>query len=1212
MGLFDEIGSHSTLELLEVKEAEPEEAPTGAATKSCLEVRIKSDKPHDHSGEQTELLKKAQDGFTKLQHCLHKLDEEDHLEEQSAPQAVAFLTHTLKHLNKESLVKLYNSLDLSVQLYFFQILAQDPSPDSFDAVQEIYTSVWNDPNANPYQVSEAIPSFFESLDHKGKGVDVKAVKKFPAFLEKVEELDKSNYRLKNAIVLAGSGIIYESCIRKGKQDEDCSGPEELMTKISAKDPENKDENWKILKLKVIANMQLAAGLPYIKQTIDNPSTNSLFVRSEAAWSLARLARRNAVQVKEIAQKIFYDRKEDHEIRIAAYIAMVMSGPTVEVQSAVQYLVDNHDNEDRQLVSYVVSSVSNLKGMKYPDGSKCKSLGEVARVLESSVASVADRLGPHDLFDSAVYTLGSKDNRERVLVSIVAAKNDVVPRSVYIKLQDPLQQRSYSLHSVSDALLYNNLVQMKQSYEKMKKENKVPNPAIKAQLDVIFEKVKGKPSDSYFAMAFVESVDGIDVSYEKFNKPDELIQRIISLTVGNEKYTRTFRKYNELVVKSHTESGLKVKFMTTQSAVTSLEMPQLTIGQIGRTGLPVSLRYGYKLVSKTAYVAIVELPLSKFKYITGKVSDKHMALPRNVTVNFMAKKEHGDKVTHVVAKVKDDPLFGKKEMDLFYRALTPVDGNVESSEDFMKIMKTDKKALDTHTHLHDHFGFGLVVSKSPDYVRPMPWETPLTRMSFIYQEVEHETKPYKYKVALTKSDKADASSILNYEINVMKGMKNDKFLMLFGMTVTNPRDAASKSVRFTVGRAVSTKTPDKRWSLLSYENYVKKIFLRGHFDVSMPSDAAPIPAVTKGTEEWKKVYGEQKIKVAGKFKWTPTARVDFSDADVNDLLNGIGDDVDATGEGELYRTQEQIDLYASSGNSVEEAVGDNLYSTMISKAQAHPGCYLRAWSTLLKFHGVKGTIKINKPLPDQVKDVRRRIRSLMIKRYWSDMSFDIEDKAPEGTLSFWANSTVDSMRTDITLKDKTGTQKFKSIRSYLLPLLRPSASPVKIFKANTFNMPVCSIVSETGRNEIETFSRRDILTDDLATGCEYLLTSNCRGLKNFAITKKDDVYKILYDNKDEIVITKDGVSVNGEKQVESDGFAAIGESIYIGRYHGLLGVRLPNQIEVIREVGSPNAYIRASRLFRGRLCGLCGANDGNSVSDDVSSLAEFGVTGTCPA
>ena len=231
-----------------------------------------------------------------------------------------------------------------------------------------------------------------------------------------------------------------------------------------------------------------------------------------------------------------------------------------------------------------------------------------------------------------------------------------------------------------------------------------------------------------------------------------------------------------------------------------------------------------------------------------------------------------------------------------------------------------------------------------------------------------------------------------------------------------------------------------------------------------------------------------------------------------------------------------------------------------------------------------------------------------------MSFDIEDKASEGSLSFYVNSTVDSMRTDITLQDKTGTQKFKSIRSYLLPLLRPSASPVKVFKSNTLNMPVCSIVSESGRNEIETFSRRDILTDDLAVGCEYLLTANCRGLKNFAITysKKDDTYKILYDNKHELVVTKDAVTLNGAKQVESDELVAAEDGIYIGRYHGLFGIRLPNRIEFIREIGSPNAYIRASRLFRGRLCGLCGSNDGNSISDDISSFAEYGVNGTCPA
>lgn len=279
-------------------------------------------------------------------------------------------------------------------------------------------------------------------------------------------------------------------MREGERDENRSSQEDILANINSKDPENKDENVTIVKMKALSNMTIPAAIPFIKSQLDKPE-NSLFLRSQAAWSLLNFARRNMAQVKPIVTKLFYDRKEDHEIRIAAYVAMVMSSPN-DMQSAVQYLIDNHDNEDRQLVSYVIASVNNLKSLKYPEGSKCRSFGDSARNLEGMVASVADKLGPKSLFDSSVYTFGSKDNSERLLLSMIAAKNDIVPRTVFIMIQDALQERSYVMHSVSDALLFNNLERMKEAYEKMKKDNKVPvNEAIKTQLDAIFEKVKGK-------------------------------------------------------------------------------------------------------------------------------------------------------------------------------------------------------------------------------------------------------------------------------------------------------------------------------------------------------------------------------------------------------------------------------------------------------------------------------------------------------------------------------------------------------------------------------------------------------------------------------------------------------------------------------------------------------------------------------------------------
>ena len=129
-------------------------------------------------------------------------------------------------------------------------------------------------------------------------------------------------------------------------------------------------------------------------------------------------------------------------------------------------------------------------------------------------------------------------------------------------------------------------------------------------------------------------------------------------------------------------------------------------------------------------------------------------------------------------------------------------------------------------------------------------------------------------------------------------------------------------------------------------------------------------------------------------------------------------------------------------------------------------------------------------------------------------------------------------------------------------------------------------------------------------CDYLLTSNCRGIKNFAVTynKKDDAFTILYDNKHKIVVTRTGFTLNGEAQADKSGLVAAVDDLALVSYKGLLGVMLPNKVVVIRERDSSIGYIKASRLFRGRLCGLCGNMGGNAAADDVSSISDYAVSG----
>lgn len=1197
IGLFDDLSAKSLLELKEVRDAGTDETPTGAKSQSCLEVRI----DNKHDDDQAELLKQATEGFQHLEHCLNQLDTENHLEDQEVAATLLHLTKTMKHLNKDSVVALYNGLTDASKSSFFQVLGLVACEEKFEGVKELYEK-------SP-EVAESLPAFFENIDHKSRSLNAKAAKKVYEFYKKLAANKEVDDRLKHSVLLAATAAVHESCVRNGKLDDDCPDSGKIWSKISAPSEGEEDEHSLVLKIKVIGNLALKEGAEWVQQIVSDRS-KPLAIRAESAWTLVRLAAKYPTLLKDSLFKTFFDRTEDHEIRISAFVAIAKSAPQTELLSAIQYLVDNGENEDHQLVSYVMST-ANLRNLKNPDGSKCRNYAERGRAVYEAVQHVASRLGPQDMFDSAVYSLNSQSNGESLMLSVVASKTDVLPRAVYIGMRDPLQQRAYILNAVSDGMFYSSLVQAKKTYDQTKKADKGENAEVRAALENIFKKVKGAPTDGNFSLALTERIDGVDISYEKFDNADALMQKVMAISGGMDKYLRSFHKYNTIKVKTHTESGLRVKFMTTQGAVTSFEIPQFSVGQMSRTGVPISFKYSYKFVSKTIYGAAACLPGSKFKFVTGKVSDKAVHLPRNVTMSVMKKQQ--DQLLTVNIKGKSEPLQGATQKDIFYRASSPFFGTVVSSADYKGLVKNDTRPLDTHTHFEGYLGYHLLVQKTADYDRPAIWNSPLTRISMRYQELEDQVKPYRYKLAVVK-DVDVTSPVLSYELNMVHGHKDGNLVQMFAVTFQNPTDPAAKSVRFVLGRKIDSNDPNKRAILMNYENHVKQLFILSHGEVTMPETKLSIPDITRGSADWAAAYPNEKITIKGKHKFSPSSRKDFSDADIDALLTGIGADPDATSSHEFFRTEEQARLFGAGDNTIDGSdAAENIYSQMISRTHEHTKCSIKTWDKLLKFHGYKMEMTILKPLPEQIKGLHRRIKFLLAKRHYGDMSYEIGEKIDENKMMIFMNSTVDNQRTDLLIQDKTGSQRFNGFASRLIPLVRPSASPIKVFHHNTFNLPVCSINNGL-RKEVETFSGRDIKIGGMADDCDYLLASNCRGLQNFAVTynKKDDVITILYDNKHKITITKTGFTYNGEALPDKSGLVKSVDDINILSYKGILGVLLPNRIAVARELNQSIGYVQASRLFRGRLCGLCGDAGGDASGEQVSTVTDFAVSGQCAA
>ena len=118
-------------------------------------------------------------------------------------------------------------------------------------------------------------------------------------------------------------------------------------------------------------------------------------------------------------------------------------------------------------------------------------------------------------------------------------------------------------------------------------------------------------------------------------------------------------------------------------------------------------------------------------------------------------------------------------------------------------------LESASYGQDIFGVGVKITKSKGYSRPSLSESPLTRFSFRYQEIEDNPDPFFYKIGLTKSP--ESRRIIDYTLT------------------------------------------DKQAVSLSYENAMTKVFIEGHTVINMPDNKLSIPDVVKSFNEWSLVY-----------------------------------------------------------------------------------------------------------------------------------------------------------------------------------------------------------------------------------------------------------------------------------------------------------------------------------------------------------------------
>src|SRR5690554_4596614 len=122
-----------------------------------VQVRIESAKP---TLEQAALLEKVEAGFKALKVELDKVDNDPHLEDQAATTAMMGIIESLRGLNKESLHKLYTSLEMPLKPFFFSILGHAGTSDAVTTVNEIYTKGVEEADETFRKTYTVVPRFY--------------------------------------------------------------------------------------------------------------------------------------------------------------------------------------------------------------------------------------------------------------------------------------------------------------------------------------------------------------------------------------------------------------------------------------------------------------------------------------------------------------------------------------------------------------------------------------------------------------------------------------------------------------------------------------------------------------------------------------------------------------------------------------------------------------------------------------------------------------------------------------------------------------------------------------------------------------------------------------------------------------------------------------------------------------------------------------------
>ncbi|RWR99756.1 vitellogenin-6-like protein, partial [Dinothrombium tinctorium] len=251
-----------------------------------------------------------------------------------------------------------------------------------------------------------------------------------------------------------------------------------------------DNSDLLLAIEVLSNFRSPLSKDFIKKILLNKEIDAI-VRTEAAWALSHF--NDPVEIQNVFKPLVYDRSEHLEIRVTAFLSVLLSMPRILVPFLMTHSYDNRLNfyENKQFLSFAFEMLKTFESAKFA------MLPPYIRNQISNVyAEVKDNyerlLGETDT-SKYIYLVESK-NFFRIIFH-VPSTSSLIPQKIFVRTFD-----AYSDYTLKVSFQGDYHFNMFDIFDQKEPENQ----EVKEIIDAIVNKFRkqSSPSKRKFSMSLM--------------------------------------------------------------------------------------------------------------------------------------------------------------------------------------------------------------------------------------------------------------------------------------------------------------------------------------------------------------------------------------------------------------------------------------------------------------------------------------------------------------------------------------------------------------------------------------------------------------------------------------------------------------------------------------------------------------------------------------